>query len=678
MVLNVGHPLMNNASEMNLYSYDGGDEPFSLIDLDWLYNNPDKDPGTPTSRLAQLAPVSLNNTYTLNGTYSTLPGTITDSQMRKRFLTTEAWDLNSFAMGTNPQIGSYLDYTVNVTAARAVQWDNTGAILAAVPINQVGMSIAHRDRRVNLNFPLPLSNNPEEPVRQKWVRETYELLKRVVPPSSIDTPEKLAKLSQFVVNIIDFRDPDAACTRFVNTDIVVTPPTAVDQYPTLAFRNTANPIQDKSGNSYLPYSTGLRNGRTIDPKTLKPTDVVNHNYLEQFGMENNAVAMNEVLSFSFERKVGTGPTATKKDTPRLFVEFLNTLSSDGHEIIDTTTDPTKPTAIRGAEGSNLNLGDDDVTIPDPNDPTNPPVAILKALHYDLVIAEDNIFGRPDRVTGQLVPDTTATARKRAIWKIKYEDELSVDKQYAPPQGYHALGNTVEETLTTDPMTNEILTIKSDLRRNPQRVHQERAGRRLAVDPDGLLPDDGDRRRRAPGRRQDGVFLAAAPTSGEPGPADRRGPVVGQLQPGRRRGRHPVPVPGVEHRRQQQGDHRDRDEPPGLRHQADAGDLLGRAAPALPGRPGHPGPADPGGRHGRRTSTSPTATPSSTPRATPSPPTRPTNTRPQMTTSISASSAMPPRARPSRSATRSARGTTGTIPTGSMPRSSTATSTASPS
>ena len=83
-------------------------------------------------------------------------------------------------------------------------------------------SLAHRDRKINLNMPLPISNDPGEPVRQKWCRETYQMLKAILPPASVDTPEELAALSQFVVNIIDFRDPDCTMTRFVNTDLIVT------------------------------------------------------------------------------------------------------------------------------------------------------------------------------------------------------------------------------------------------------------------------------------------------------------------------------------------------------------------------------------------------------------------------------------------------------------------------
>ena len=49
-------------------------------------------------------------------------------------------------------------------------------------------SLAHRDRKINLNFPLPVSNLPDEPIRVKWIRETYELLKAILPPRAVDTP----------------------------------------------------------------------------------------------------------------------------------------------------------------------------------------------------------------------------------------------------------------------------------------------------------------------------------------------------------------------------------------------------------------------------------------------------------------------------------------------------------
>ena len=46
-------------------------------------------------------------------------------------------------------------------------------------------------------------------------------LEVILPPKAVDTPEELAQLSQFVINIIDFRDPDCTMTHWVNPDVVL-------------------------------------------------------------------------------------------------------------------------------------------------------------------------------------------------------------------------------------------------------------------------------------------------------------------------------------------------------------------------------------------------------------------------------------------------------------------------
>ena len=40
-------------------------------------------------------------------------------------------------------------------------------------------------------------------------------------PEPIDTPEELAQLSQYVINIVDFRDPDCTMTHWVNPDVML-------------------------------------------------------------------------------------------------------------------------------------------------------------------------------------------------------------------------------------------------------------------------------------------------------------------------------------------------------------------------------------------------------------------------------------------------------------------------
>ena len=249
-------PYHHEADEMNLYAPTQEDQPFNTTDLEWLYRLQDVDGGSLYSRLAYLAPLSFLNPI--------------DGLRRRRMFALDTFDTttfswapddvlgNSFANstqgvnsvgdqfvnnttfgypnGTNPSFVSmsnagFMHLSTGTTGLEGQTTSTSsstvfGQLGGTQATNQLGMptpQLAHRDRRINLNYPLPVSNSPIEPVRQKWIRDTYTLLKSVLPPKSVDTPEELAQLSQFVVNIIDFRDPDCTATRFVNTDITVVP-----------------------------------------------------------------------------------------------------------------------------------------------------------------------------------------------------------------------------------------------------------------------------------------------------------------------------------------------------------------------------------------------------------------------------------------------------------------------
>ena len=80
---------------------------------------------------------------------------------------------------------------------------------------------------MNLNFPLPPVSGPtpwNEPVRQKWVTEVYTLLRGLLyPPGTTPTAEQLLELGQYVVNIVDFRDPDGVMTRWVHPELELKP-----------------------------------------------------------------------------------------------------------------------------------------------------------------------------------------------------------------------------------------------------------------------------------------------------------------------------------------------------------------------------------------------------------------------------------------------------------------------
>ncbi|WP_422931307.1 hypothetical protein [Singulisphaera sp. PoT] len=357
---NLGTLALDEADEMNLYQASNKDHPYSFSDLEWLYRLQDTDGGHLQSRLSSLAPISFLN-----------PG---DGHRRRRMFSIDSWDPTNFVWANdNP-------YNLFPNNSRFKPNDSANAVVASSYANANPTStypqtlnpaispifgippIALRDRRINLNFPLPVSNDPQEAVRQKWIRETYELLKYVLPPNAIDTPQELAQLSQFVVNIIDFRDPDATCTKFVNTDLQLTDPIAPSTQSTVAFRTTPLARRTSSpGTIFSPFSPFW--------------SVQNSNYLVQYGMEHNPIAINEVLAFQHIVRGGTG-TPPQTTNGRMFVELVNTLTQDGNPALGAGT-------ILPGSSSDLDLSG-----------------------WDFVITNDDYLGRPDPITGQLPFQTT--------------------------------------------------------------------------------------------------------------------------------------------------------------------------------------------------------------------------------------------------------------------------------
>ena len=252
--------------------------------------------------------------------------------------------------------------------------------------------LAHFDRRINLNMPLPIASDPAEPVRQKWCRETYQLLKSILPPQSVDTPEELAALSQFVVNIIDFRDPDATMTRFVNTDLMITQATATTPSgvkfaettfppPTAPVPFALTPNWDASGSThtYFPFDPMIANEQSNPSSTwvAAMTDGTRARplYLVQYGMEYNPIAINEVLAYTYFSTNAAAGTIQNNNTatPRFFIELVNTLADDTSHYPKNAT----PNATPGS--GDLNLAG-----------------------WDFVITPDtDSQGRPDPITGNL-------------------------------------------------------------------------------------------------------------------------------------------------------------------------------------------------------------------------------------------------------------------------------------
>jgi hypothetical protein len=349
---------VNEADEMNLYAPNPRlDSPYGPTDLEWLYRQQDVDGAELTSPLSQLAPVSFTNTI--------------DGQRRRRLYATHTWETNNFVWA-NDNPGGAFQYNARFTAA-------ANASFANLPGGPYTPSLAHRDRKINLNYPLPVSNDCNEPVRQKWITDTYQLLTVILPPDSVDTAEERAQLGQFVINIIDFRDPDATMTHWVNPDVFLTPSTASTNYPTLTL------------------SIGGGN-------------------LDQYGMEYNPVAINEVLAYSFQSRLSPYPTATATYTNRFFIELVNTLTTAynptfdysspatyvsnnfygyGPNPVDTTASYSAPTVPNQA--STINLGGFSYTASDP----------YGGGCWDLVFTADNPGSRPDPYRGELPGNTTA-------------------------------------------------------------------------------------------------------------------------------------------------------------------------------------------------------------------------------------------------------------------------------
>ena len=127
----------------------------------------------------------------------------------------------------------------------------------------------------------------------------------ILPPTSIDSPEELAQLSQFVINIIDFRDPDATMTHWVNPDVDA-------QRPAVHQRRQRRDIlhQPEPGSGRLR----LRRRQRQHP-------------LDQYGMEYNPVAINEVLAYSFQSRATNARFRRPRTTNRFFIELVNTLTA---------------------------------------------------------------------------------------------------------------------------------------------------------------------------------------------------------------------------------------------------------------------------------------------------------------------------------------------------------------
>ncbi len=335
---------LNEADEMNLYTPNAQlDAPFGYGDLEWLYRQQDMDGASLVSRLSSLAPVSLTNRV--------------DGQRRRRLFALDSWETNNFTWTNDNPGGLAFAYNARFTKNADAGFTtlnvpaSTNPNITALPnptnpVPSPTMSLAQRDKKINLNYPLPVSNDPNEPVRQKWISDTYQTLKSILPPRAVDTAEELAQLSQYVINIVDFRDTDAAMTHWQNPDVFLRPGTAgASPFPVLRVSKAATDIP-----------------------------------LDQYGMEYNPIAINEVMAYSF----ASAPT-----TNRFFIELVNVLTSPE---LGTTT-------VAGLGNGSNNASVLDLAGFQSTGAATP----WDGGCWDLIFTDDLPQSRPDPITGMLQP-----------------------------------------------------------------------------------------------------------------------------------------------------------------------------------------------------------------------------------------------------------------------------------
>jgi hypothetical protein len=350
---------LNEADEMNLYTYNPlVDSPYGPGDLEWLYRQQDVDGASLTSRLKQLAPISFTNGL--------------DGQRRRRLFALDTWESTGFAWtNDNPsnafQFNSRFSSNPGATLAdpsypasqRRINISNAGipalSAIAGAPIPTP--ALAQRNRKINLNAPFPVSNDPNEPIRQKWINDTYQALKMVLPPRATDTPEELAQLSQYIINIVDFRDPDCTMTHWVNPDVMLT-----------NVRTSLMAAPD--ANSVVPMLVFSNPNVVFAPGNAQ---------LDQYGMEYNPVAINEALAYSFSYRTSAAAGTTATTANRFLIELVNTLT--GPEMSSASM----------VNASVLDLGGFQYTAGDP----------YSGGCWDVVFTGDDPYSRPDPYRGEL-------------------------------------------------------------------------------------------------------------------------------------------------------------------------------------------------------------------------------------------------------------------------------------
>ena len=180
-------------------------------------------------------------------------------------------------------------------------------------------------------------------------------MKSVLPPKAVDTPDELAALSQFLVNVIDFRDPDCTMTHFRNPDVKVV-------------------LGTISGGTTPTYQ----------PTYLAPIDATDP------GAPTRRSPWTST-AWSTTRWPSTRPWPTRS---RLAADQANRIASLSSW---STPCPSRRMGLLPANDFGAGI-------------TNPPdvsILDLSLANYDLVMTADDPVSRPDPFTGQLLPISIA-------------------------------------------------------------------------------------------------------------------------------------------------------------------------------------------------------------------------------------------------------------------------------
>ena len=203
---------------------------------------------------------------------------------------------------SRPTAGSPLDATI----ARSSRSSRASSHVAqperpsaAHPIVMPTPTLAQRDKKINLNYPLPVSNDPNEPIRQKWISDTYQLFKAILPAQGGRHPRRAGAAQPVRHQHRRLPRPGRHDDPLRNPDV-----------RWFSARSRGNDADLPPRPTWPPLNRPATRRR---PRAIP---------LDQYGMEYNPVAINEVLAYSFQIGSETGATPTN----RFFIELVNTLT----------------------------------------------------------------------------------------------------------------------------------------------------------------------------------------------------------------------------------------------------------------------------------------------------------------------------------------------------------------